>query len=99
LPPVLNIVPVDETPENKVFQQPETAAIDVVNTSADKTDSHAALVKPLSTDGGIVQSSENGWQVFGLPWFMWVGSAAGIAGACWVFGVPFPRRLTSILSL
>jgi hypothetical protein len=104
LPPVLDTVPVDETPENKTVQQPTTAVIDTVNIAANTTpveadDVAAPVVKPLSTEGGIVQSSENGWQIFGLPWFLWAGSAAGITGAVWAFGVPIPRRLTSILSL
>jgi hypothetical protein len=99
LPPVLNIVPVDETPKNTVLQQKDAATIDVVNPTNDKTILVEAPVKPLSTDGGIVQSSKNGWQVFGLPWFMWAGGGAGLAGAWWAFGVPLPRRLTSIVSL
>lgn len=102
LPPVLDIVPVDETPENKVEQKPTVAVIDVVNKGTETEAAIAtptAVIKPLSTEGGIVQSSENGWQILGLPWFLWAGSAAGIAGASWAFGVPIPRRLSSILSL
>jgi len=102
LPPVLDIVPVDETPENKVEQKPVTAVIDVVNTGT-ATDQDISTptvaIKPLSTDGGIIQSSENGWQIFGLPWFLWAGSGAGLAGAFWAFGVPVPRRLTAMFSL
>lgn len=102
LPPVLDIVPVDETPENKVEQKPAVAVIDVVNIGAETKEAVATpttAIKPLSTEGGIVQSSENGWQILGLPWFLWAGSAAGLAGASWAFGVPVPRRLSSILSL
>lgn len=105
LPPALNIVPVDETPENKVEQKPVISVIDTVNMGtveqpvAPSVTAPAAPIKPLSTDGGIIQSSENGWQIFGLPWFLWAGSAAGIAGAFWAFGVPVPRRLTSMFSL
>lgn len=101
LPPVLEIVPVDETPENKVEQKPVTSVIDVVNVGAatdENLDTPTVPIKPLSTEGGIIQSSENGWQILGLPWFLWAGSGAGIAGAFWAFGVPVPRRLTSILS-
>jgi len=102
LPPVLDIVPVDETPENKVEQKPVVAVIDVVNMGIETEEAIAtptAVIKPLSTEGGIVQSSENGWQILGLPWFLWAGSAAGLAGASWAFGAPIPRRLSSILSL
>lgn len=100
LPIALEIVPVDETPENKVFKQPVTSVIDVVNTgNTDELNQPKATVAPLSTDGGIVQSSENGWQVLGLPWFIWLGSMAGITGGWWAFGAPVPRRLGSLLSL
>lgn len=102
LPPVLDIIPVDETPENKVEQKPVTAVIDVVNTGTTAEQdalTPAVAIQPLSTDGGIIQSSENGWQILGLPWFLWAGSGAGIAGAFWAFGVPVPRRLTAIFSL
>lgn len=103
LPPVLDIVPVDTTPENKTIEQPQIAKIDAVNMSPDTTPpvppaTDAPTIKPLSTDGGVIQSSENGWQIFGLPWFIWLGSGAGIASAMWAFGVPLPRRLTSFLS-
>lgn len=106
LPPVLDVVPVDPTPENQTVQPPQIAKIDTVHMAPITTtaimpavDDAPVTVKPLSTDGGIIQSSENGWQIFGLPWFLWIGGGAGIAGAMWAFGVPIPRRLTTLLSL
>ena len=100
LPPVLDIVPADTTPENKVYRQPTVSVIDVVNTGTSQPDETAvAAPKVLSTDGGIVQSSENGWQVLGLPWFLWLGSLGGIAASWWAFGMPVPRRLGSVFSL
>lgn len=100
LPATLDIVPADETPENNVFKQPVTSVIDVVNTgSTEETEQIATGPAVLSTDGGIVQSSESGWQVLGLPWFIWLGSVAGITGGWWMFGAPVPRRLGTLLSL
>jgi len=85
LPVTLDIVPVDETPENKVFKLDTPSVIDVMNSAKkfDDTPVSATTVSPLSTDGGIVRPSESGWQVFGLPWFMWAGFG-GVLSTTWL---------------
>jgi hypothetical protein len=85
LPAVLEVVPVSTVAENKVFKQP-ISVIDSVNMGQDISEPAGsvlgAAVHPLSTEGGIVQPSESGWQVFGMPWFMWAG-VGGILSAGW----------------
>jgi hypothetical protein len=101
LPATLEVVTIDSQSENKVLDQPMSSADAVsmgASKSADST-TRSQPTTPLSTDGGLLQSSQAGWQVLGLPWFMWVGGMTGIGGAWWAFGIPVPRRLGSILSL
>ncbi len=99
LPPVLEIAPAGTTPENKVYQQP-ISIIDSVNSGEVLVDDEQTAPEALlTTDGGIVQSSENGWQVFGMPWFVWLGSLGSMFAGWWAMGWPMPRRLGSVLSL
>ncbi len=84
LPVALAIVPVDETHENLVFKQPTTSVIDVANTGDEREDNEAAAISmPLSTEGGIVQSSQDGWRLLGVPWFLWAG-IGGMLSASWL---------------
>jgi hypothetical protein len=99
LPPVLEVAPADTTPENKVYQQP-ISVIDTVNRGEVLVnDVDQAPASLLTTDGGIVQSSENGWQVFGMPWFVWLGGLGSMFAGWWAMGWPVPRRIGSVLSL
>ncbi len=83
LPPVLEVVPIDETVESTVLRQP-TSSLDVnMGEELAATRERPALIVPLSTDGGLVQSSENGWQVLGMPWFLWAG-LGGMLSAGWL---------------
>lgn len=93
LPAVLEIVPVSAAVENKVFKQP-ISAIDSVNLGNDTTEpieSVLGVAHPLSTEGGIVQSSENGWQLLGVPWFLWAG-IGGMLSAGWFMYAGRPSR-------
>ena len=99
LPETLKIVPVDETPVSAAVSQP-VYSVDTVNMATPTIVTEVAAdppraLQPLSTDGGIVQSSEAGWYVLGMPWFVWAGSVGGLASAWWVFGWPTPRRLVT----
>ena len=99
LPPVLEIVPADESPQSKVLQQPPHT-IDSVNVSGTGEQSDVlGIANTLSSDGGIIQSSQNGWQVLGMPWFVWLGSLGGMFAGWWALGWPVPRRVGSMLSL
>lgn len=84
IPTVLEVVPVSTAVENKVFKQP-LSVIDAVNMGEELDEPEGNVlgaVHPLSTEGGVVQASESGWQVLGMPWFMWAGMA-GILSAGW----------------
>lgn len=92
LPPVLNIVPANQAPKNSVYMQPVAAAVDVLGASPSQETDSSAAIRPLSTDGGIIQSSSSGWQVLGLPWFIWLGGLGFVGASWWMFGLPVPRR-------
>ena len=82
LPAVLEVVPIDETFENQVLKQPISVA-DVTDTDVRNDETNVvAEVRPLSVDGGLVQSSDTGWQVLGVPWFLWAG-IGGVVSAGW----------------
>jgi hypothetical protein len=98
LPAVLEIVPVDESPQNNVFKQPVTSVIDVMNAGQAESETTDVGTAVLSAHDGIIESTESGWHVLGLPWFVWLGSAASMTAGWWAFGAPVPRRLGSLLS-
>lgn len=96
LPPALEVVPVSVVVENKVFKQP-ISVIDVVNMGEDISgpeESVLGAVSPLSTEGGVVQASESGWQVLGMPWYLWAG-VGGMLSAGWAVYSGRSLRLSS----
>ena len=100
LPQVLNIVPINDTPENAVFKQPITV-VDTVNDGIVTQEEalNESSVPVMSTDGGIVRATENGWQVVGLPWFVWLGGISGALAGWRALGSPIPRGLGAVFSL
>jgi hypothetical protein len=97
LPPVLEVVPLSTVVENKVFKQP-ISVIDSVNMGEEITgpeESVLGAVHPLSVEGGVVQSSESGWQVLGMPWYMWAG-IGGMLTAGWAAFSGRSLRLASL---
>lgn len=98
LPQVIEIVPV--SPAYQVaasLATPVPIAAENVNIAIDNATATQTAPKPLSTDGGIVQSSENGWQIFGLPWFVWLVATAGIVSIWFTLGLPTPKQLSNRL--
>lgn len=100
LPEVLEIAPITQTPENTVSKQP-LAVVDIVNKQIEAAEDakETAVVPAITTDGGIVHSSNTGWQVVGLPWFVWLGGLGSVFAGWRAFGSPVPRGLGSVFSL
>lgn len=104
LPETLEIVPVDTKAENEVFKQP-VAVVDIVNKgiaeASQKADTPGvtAVIPAITTDGGIVKASESGWQLIGLPWFVWLAGIGSVLAGWRAIGGPMPRQLESLLSL
>lgn len=102
LPSPLEITTINpQLTENKVFERPATTVIDTVNMGAATmpTNDTAPPSVPFSTEGGLIQSSDQGWRVLGLPWFVWLGGAGSLGGVWWALGTPLPRRLGGIFTL
>lgn len=96
LPSTLEIVPVNDNPENTVFQQPLSVGdTDSANTIETEESILPIDVKALSTDGGVIQSSEDGWQVLGMPWYIWAG-LGGMLSAGWAASSGRLMRLGSL---
>ncbi|MES2876398.1 MAG: Ig-like domain-containing protein [Patescibacteria group bacterium] len=83
LPPVLQVAVVDETLENKVFKQPISVADSATPEVLSAVNEGSATFTPLSTEGGLVHSSDSGWQLLGMPWFLWAG-LGGLVSAGWL---------------
>ena len=99
LPAVLEIVPITSIPENKTELLSVTSSVDPIYTNVKQVagDSTQSAPSPLS-DGGIIQPSESGWQIIGLPWFVWLGMGAGVASLLWALGWPSMKRMTTLFS-
>lgn len=96
LPGVLEIVPVNDNPENNVFQQPLSVGdTDSTNTIQAGESILSSDVKALSTEGGVIQSSEDGWRVLGMPWYLWAGLGS-VLSAGWVVSSGRLMRLGSL---
>lgn len=100
LPLVLTIIPMDTTPENKVEQTPLPVVADTISTAAVESTpvSKPAAILPLSTDGGIIQSSEDGWKIMGISWYLWLGGGVGVMSIWWAAGRPGLRWLQGFFS-
>lgn len=98
LPQALEVVPI--TPPvaiTKPNDLPIPVATESTTIAIDRPATMSKTTEPLSTDGGVVQSSESGWKIFGLPWFIWLVGAVGLAVAWSMLGLPRPKRLAATL--
>lgn len=96
LPQTLEVVPiVPPVSITKTNDVPVPIATESTFIPIDRPVAQPKSAESLSTDGGVVQSSENGWQIFGLPWFVWLVGGAGIGTAWSMLGLPKPRLFSS----
>lgn len=89
LPETLEIGVIEQTLDKDVVTRevPERMSVHTVKDSLE-----AKPQQQASSSVDILETSEEGWKVLGVPWFYWLGGAGGMMGGWWTAAAALGAR-------